>query len=95
MSPPLCGQRRPDLCIPQVLGVAVRGLIFNFDDVIADSETFANTVLAEAITHPGLPTTLDESLIRYVGKRAAAIESDIGGRFEWDRLLPSRSQSHV
>lgn len=77
----------------------MRGLIFDFDGAIADSEALANAVLAEAVRRPGLPATLDDSLIRYVGKRAAevvaAIESDIGRRFEWDRLRPSRLQSHV
>ncbi len=60
----------------------MRGLIFDFDGVIADSEALANTVLAEAVTALGLPTTLDDSLTRYVGKRAAeviaAIESGVG-----------------
>jgi len=60
----------------------MRGLIFDFDGVIADSEALANTVLAEAVTALGLPTMLDDSLTRYVGKRAAevvaAIESGVG-----------------
>ncbi len=73
----------------------MRGSIFNSDGVIAGSETFANTVLAEAVYAPGLPATLDGSLIRYVGKRAAAIESDIGGRFEWDRLRPGEMYRRI
>jgi beta-phosphoglucomutase-like phosphatase (HAD superfamily) len=60
----------------------IRGLIFDFDGVIADSEALANTVLAETISALGRPTTLDDSLTRYMGKRwqevVALIENDIG-----------------
>lgn len=44
-------------------------VIFDFDGVIADSEALANTVLAEAVTSLGLPTTLDDALRLYQGKR--------------------------
>ena len=58
------------------------GLIFDFDGVIADSEGLANTVLAEAVSRLGLPTTLDDALTHYMGKRwqdmVAAIEDGIG-----------------
>jgi HAD superfamily hydrolase (TIGR01509 family) len=68
-------------------GVKIKGILFDFDGVIADSETLANTVLAEKITQLGLPTTLDDALTRYLGKRAsevlALIESGVG------RPLPS------
>jgi HAD superfamily hydrolase (TIGR01509 family) len=67
--------------------VKIRGILFDFDGVVADSETLANTVLAEQVTQLGLPTTLDDALTRYVGKRAsevlALIESGVG------RPLPS------
>jgi HAD superfamily hydrolase (TIGR01549 family) len=57
------------------------GLTFDFDGVIADSEALANTVLAEAVSALGLPTTLDDALTRYMGKRwqdmIAAIENGI------------------
>jgi len=60
----------------------VRGLIFDFDGVIADSEALANTVLAEAVTGLGRETTLQDALDRYMGKRwrdvVALIEADIG-----------------
>jgi beta-phosphoglucomutase-like phosphatase (HAD superfamily) len=63
------------------------GLIYDFDGVIADSEALANTVLAETITSLGRPTTLDEALDRYMGKRwpevITQIESDLG------RALPN------
>jgi HAD superfamily hydrolase (TIGR01509 family) len=59
-----------------------RLLIFDFDGVLADSELLANTVLAEAITELGVPTTPDESMRVYIGKRfhevIAAVEAAIG-----------------
>jgi beta-phosphoglucomutase-like phosphatase (HAD superfamily) len=59
-----------------------RGLIYDFDGVIGDSEALANTVLAETITRLGRPTTLEGALDRYMGKRwpevIALIESDLG-----------------
>lgn len=63
-------------------------LVFDFDGVVADSEIVSNLMLAEALTELGLPTTLEDSYARYMGKRyvdlIAAIESDLG------RPLPSR-----
>lgn len=44
-------------------------IIFDFDGVIADSEVAANVALAEFLTRNGSPTTLDEALDRYCGKR--------------------------
>ena len=44
-------------------------IIFDFDGVIADSEALANAVLADAVTGLGLPTTLDDALRRYQGRR--------------------------
>jgi HAD superfamily hydrolase (TIGR01509 family) len=48
-------------------------IIFDFDGVIADSEILANTVLAEAITELGVPTTLDDAYRLYMGKRLADV----------------------
>jgi len=60
----------------------IKGIIYDFDGVIADSEALANTVLAERVTELGLPTTLPDALDRYMGKRwpevIAAIEGGIG-----------------
>ena len=57
-------------------------LIFDFDGVIADSEAIANTVLAEIVTRLGRPTTLNQALERYSGRRwaeaMAEIEAAIG-----------------
>jgi len=57
-------------------------LIFDFDGVIADSEVVANSVLAEVVSELGVPTTLEDSYDRYMGKRfpdvLAAVQADIG-----------------
>jgi len=59
-------------------------LIFDFDGVIADTEVISNAVLADAIMALGHPTSLDDSLNLYMGKRwadcAQAIEAVIGRR---------------
>jgi HAD superfamily hydrolase (TIGR01549 family) len=55
----------------------VRALIFDFDGVIADSEAIANTVLAETVTGLGHPTTLDQSLARYLGRRWGEVVAEI------------------
>jgi beta-phosphoglucomutase-like phosphatase (HAD superfamily) len=47
----------------------MRGLIFDFDGVIADSEALAHTVLAELVSGLGRKTSLDDALTRYMGKR--------------------------
>jgi HAD superfamily hydrolase (TIGR01509 family) len=44
-------------------------IIYDFDGVIADSETVCNVVLAEMLTAVGLPTTLEDALTHYCGRR--------------------------
>lgn len=44
-------------------------IIFDFDGVVADSETIANELLAESVTALGKPTTLDDSIRLFMGKR--------------------------
>jgi HAD superfamily hydrolase (TIGR01509 family) len=58
-------------------GTMVGALIFDFDGVIADSEAIANTVLAEAVTALGHPTTLEQSLTRYSGLRWEGVLAEI------------------
>jgi HAD superfamily hydrolase (TIGR01509 family) len=57
-------------------------IVFDFDGVLADSELLANAVLAEAVTALGVPTTADDSLRLYMGKRLqeviATVEAAIG-----------------
>jgi HAD superfamily hydrolase (TIGR01509 family) len=60
----------------------IEAIIFDFDGVIADSEALANRVIAERVTALGVPTTLDDALHRYQGRRwgeaMVLIEADIG-----------------
>lgn len=64
-----------------------RLLIFDFDGVIADSEIVSNAVLADELTALGMPTSIDDALQLYMGKRwvdcLAAIKS------HWDQPLPT------
>ncbi len=46
-----------------------RLIIFDFDGVLADSEILSNTVIAEILTELGVPTTTEDSLRLYMGKR--------------------------
>jgi HAD superfamily hydrolase (TIGR01509 family) len=68
----------------------IKGIIYDFDGVIADSEVLANVVLAEAVSSLGLPTTLDDSITRYMGKRwaevVAAVEAGTGQSLPQDFL---------
>ena len=61
-------------------------IIFDFDGVIADSEILANTVLAEAITELGVPTTLNDAYRLYMGKRLADVITSI--EVKLGRALP-------
>lgn len=44
-------------------------IIFDFDGVVADSETIANELLAESVTALGKPTSIDDSIRLFMGKR--------------------------
>lgn len=55
-------------------------IIFDYDGVIADSELLNNATLAELLTEIGLPTTLDEALASYLGKRWRDCEPIISER---------------
>ena len=44
-------------------------IIFDFDGVVADSELIANTALANYLTELGQPTTFEDSLREFMGKR--------------------------
>lgn len=59
-----------------------RLIVFDFDGVLADSELLANAVLAEAVTELGVPTTTEDSLRTFMGKRfhevIEAVEATVG-----------------
>lgn len=78
-------------------GRSIRGLILDFDGVIADSETIANRVLARLVTAAGRPTSLADSLANYCGRRwpdlAALIETDLGRAAPAD--LPEQLRSET
>jgi len=44
-------------------------IIFDYDGVVADSEVLNSTVMAEQLTAIGLPTSLDDVLTNYTGRR--------------------------
>ena len=46
-------------------------IIFDFDGVVADSEAIANQALADYLTGLGHPTTLDDSIRMFMGRRYA------------------------
>ena len=57
-------------------------IIFDYDGVVADSEVLNSTVMAEQLTALGLPTSLDDVLAAYTGKRwrdnRPAVEAALG-----------------
>lgn len=44
-------------------------IIFDFDGVICDSVSLSNAALAEGLTDVGVPTTIDEAIRAFAGKR--------------------------
>jgi HAD superfamily hydrolase (TIGR01509 family) len=73
----------------RLTGVAAFDLVvFDNDGVLVDSEVIANTVLSELLTGLGVPTTLDESVERYlggsIGRVRAIVEADVGRRLPAD-----------
>ena len=58
-------------------------IIFDYDGVVADSEVLNSTVMAEQLTAIGLPTSLDDVLASYTGKRwrdnRPVVEAALGG----------------
>lgn len=77
-------------------------IIFDYDGVIADSELLNNAVMAELLSEIGLPTTVDDALATYLGKRWLDCEAIIserlgapcppGVRDEWTRRCHDRAR---
>ena len=63
--------------------MTVRGLLFDFDGVLIESEYAGNRQIAEWLTGAGHPTTPEDSMARFMGLAGvdfrAAIERWIGG----------------
>ena len=55
-------------------------IIFDYDGVVADSEVLSSTILAEQLTALGMPTTLEDVLARYVGRRWRDNRVDVEAR---------------
>lgn len=80
-------------------------IVFDYDGVVADSELLNNQVLAELLSECGLPTSLDESLATYMGKRwldcLPLIEDRLGGpcpghvHAEWTRRCHDRAATDL
>lgn len=76
-------------------------VIFDYDGVIADSELLNNQAMAEVLTSIGLPTTLDEALANYMGRRWLDCRPEIEARLgrpcpektlsDWTRLCHDRA----
>lgn len=63
--------------------MSIRGIIFDFDGVLIDSEYTGAVQLARAFSEIGRPTTVDEALNRFVGLSgsnfSSALEVHFGG----------------
>lgn len=80
-------------------------VIFDYDGVIADSELLNNQAMAEVLTGIGLPTTLDQALGLYMGRRwldfRPEIEAALGRPCpettleDWTRLCHTRAATQL
>ncbi|MDB5421195.1 MAG: family hydrolase, partial [Brevundimonas sp.] len=80
-------------------------VIFDYDGVIADSELLNNQAMAEVLTGIGLPTTLDDALGRYMGRRWLDCRPDIEAALgspcpettldAWTRLCHDRAATQL
>ena len=76
-------------------------VILDYDGVIADSELLNSQAMAEVLTGIGLPTTLDEALVLYMGRRWLDCRPEIEARLgrscpettlgDWTRLCHDRA----
>lgn len=58
---------------PTSLRSVTEAVIFDCDGVLVDTELISNTVLAELLTHAGLPTTFEECLRDYRGRSMQSV----------------------
>ncbi len=80
-------------------------IVFDYDGVVADSELLNNLVLSELLTEYGLPTSLDDALSTYMGRRwldcLPLIEERMGGpcpehfHGEWTRRCHKRAVAEL
>ncbi|WP_246157960.1 HAD family hydrolase [Catellatospora sichuanensis] len=55
----------------------IKAVVFDCDGVLVDSEIINNAVFAEMVTRAGLPTTLEQSIERYMGRATAECVADV------------------
>ncbi len=55
-------------------------VIFDNDGVLVDSELLSNRVLAELLTESGHPTTLEDSIARYMGGTLSSVRTEVRAR---------------
>lgn len=80
-------------------------VIFDYDGVIADSELLNNQAMAEVLSGIGLPTTLDDALSLYMGRRWLDCRPDIEAALghpcpdsaltDWTRLCHDRAATEL
>lgn len=80
-------------------------VIFDYDGVIADSELLNNQAMAEVLSGIGLPTTLDDALGLYMGRRWLDCRPDIEAALgrpcpeatlsDWTRLCHERAATEL
>lgn len=80
-------------------------IIFDYDGVVADSELLNSAALAEVLTAIGLPTTTDDAIARYMGRRwldfRPLIEAELGRVcpdeviVNWTRLCHERASTRL
>ena len=77
----------------------MRLIIFDFDGVVADSERTANVILAEGLTGIGVPTTPDEAMGLYMGRRwtdcVPLMEEQLGAALPEDFLSRQIAEVHA
>ena len=52
-------------------------IIFDNDGVLVDSERLTNQIFADAVTGAGLPTSFEDAVTRYMGRRTTNCVADI------------------
>jgi HAD superfamily hydrolase (TIGR01509 family) len=75
----------------------IKAVVFDCDGVLVDSEIINNAVFAELVTRAGLPTTLEQSIERYMGRATvecvADVERELGRPIGFD--LPAEYEREV
>lgn len=75
----------------------IKAVVFDCDGVLVDSEIINNAVFAELVTRAGLPTTMEQSIERYMGRATleclADVERELGRPIGFD--LPAEYEREV